>query len=140
MIALSMSKCGEFCRNLMFCYAIRLRRHFHGSGAWGLSRLFEGFARWFRPVFACLGHVFQSFCFDAARQNKRTQSRPVTTITVQAQGIGPPCDHQTKWDPPSPRKKRPKTPSYGRAWQTVHPINKTVKTRARAAKFSGELG
>lgn len=130
MILLSTSKCGEFCRNLTFRCAIRLRRHFHGSRGRILLRLFEEFVRWFGPVFACLGRVFQSFCFDDALQNKRTQSRRVATIRVQAQAIGPHAISKPNGIHHRRDEKAQHTKGDGRAWQSVHPINGSVKIRA----------
>ena len=140
MIPLSTPKYGEFCRNLTFRCAIPLRRHFPGPVRWVALRLFGWFVRWFLRVLAFLGHVFQSFCFDAALQNKRKQSRPVTTIMVQAQATAPPCDRQTKWDLHRRDKEAQHAKGHGRARQTNQPVNKAIKTRTRRAKIGCKLG
>ena len=103
MIALSMSKCGEFCRNPTLVFATPALQHFHA----GLQLISLGhdawFLRWLLQTNAFHLREFQSFCFDDARQNKKKQSRPITIITALEPVIAPPFDLQTKSDQASRR-------------------------------------
>ena len=125
----------NFVATSTFRCAIRLRRHFHGSGQRVLSRLFEGFVRWFGPVFACLGRVFQSFCL-MTRAKIKGHNRASNHHKGSGTSDRPAMRSANQMGSTIAAMKRPSTPKAmaGRG-RSVHPINESVKTRARIAKF-----
>jgi hypothetical protein len=76
MIPLSMSKCGEFCRNLTFRCAIQLQRHFRGLAQWVyrvcLDSLCDGFGL-FLDVFGAYFKAFVLMSRAKIKGHNRTQ-------------------------------------------------------------------